>query len=111
MTASVLGRSATLRVATLNIHKGLSQFNRRLVIHELRDGLRALDADIVFLQEVQGTNRRHAARFADCPSQPQYEFLAAGGWQHAYGRNALLCPEDSGVGSGPSLHLRPPLAA
>jgi endonuclease/exonuclease/phosphatase family metal-dependent hydrolase len=88
MTISAPGRSAMLRVATLNIHKGLSQFNRRLVIHELREGLRAVDADIVFLQEVQGTNRRHAARFADCPPQSQYEFLAEGGWQHAYGRNA-----------------------
>ena len=33
-----------LRVASLNIHKGLSQFNRRTVIHELREGLRTLDA-------------------------------------------------------------------
>ena len=32
-----------LRVVTLNIHKGLSQFNRRMVIHELREGLRALE--------------------------------------------------------------------
>ena len=28
-----------LRVVTLNIHKGLSHFNRRMVIHDLRDGL------------------------------------------------------------------------
>ena len=46
----------TLRVVTLNIHKGLSQFNRRMVIHELREGLRALSPDLVFLQEVQGLN-------------------------------------------------------
>ena len=52
-----------LRVATLNIHKGLSHFNRRMVIHELRDGLRALDPDVVFLQEVQGLNQRYALRF------------------------------------------------
>lgn len=78
-----------LRVVTLNIHKGLSHFNRRMVIHELRDGLRALDADIVFLQEVQGLNERHALRFAHWPSTPQHEFLAEGQWQHAYGRNAV----------------------
>lgn len=78
-----------LRVATLNIHKGLSQFNRRLVIHELREGLRALDADMVFLQEVQGLNERHILKFAACPPAPQYEFLAEGGWQHAYGCNAV----------------------
>lgn len=78
-----------LRVASLNIHKGLSQFNRRTVIHELREGLRELDADIVFLQEVQGLNRRHAQRFARWPGQPQHEFLSTGGWDHAYGRNRV----------------------
>ncbi len=78
-----------LRVATLNIHKGLSQFNRRMVIHDLREGLRALQPDLVFLQEVLGLNERHALRFASWPHTPQYEFLAESGWQHAYGRNAV----------------------
>ena len=78
-----------LRVVTLNIHKGLSQFNRRLVIHELRDGLRALDPDLVFLQEVQGLNQRFALRFAGCPVDPQHEFLAGDDWQHVYGCNAV----------------------
>ena len=78
-----------LRVITLNVHKGLSQFNRRMVIHELREGLRALSPDIVFLQEVQGLNERHALRFTAWPRAPQYEFLAEDRWQHAYGRNAV----------------------
>ncbi|MDA0224689.1 MAG: endonuclease/exonuclease/phosphatase family protein [Proteobacteria bacterium] len=83
-------RSArTLRVVTLNIHKGVSQFNRRMVIHELRDGLRALNADLVFLQEVQGLNTRHALRFASWPAAPQHEFLAVDRWQSAYGKNAI----------------------
>ena len=81
--------SAGLRVATLNIHKGLSQFNRREVIHELREGLRALDPDLMFLQEVQGLNERRALRFASRPRAPQHEFLAGEGWQHAYGRNRV----------------------
>ena len=81
--------TATVRVATLNIHKGLSQFNRRMVIHELREALRVLDADIVFLQEVQGLHERHATRFPSWPNAPQYEFLAEDRWQHAYGRNAI----------------------
>ena len=76
-------------MATLNIHKGLSQFNRRMVIHELREGLRALDADLVFLQEVQGMNERMALRFAAWPGVPQYEYLAEGGWTPVYGRNAV----------------------
>ena len=78
-----------LRVATLNVHKGLSQFNRRMVIHELREGLRALDPDLVFLQEVQGLNQRHERRFATWPLAPQHEFLAGAEWKHAYGRNAV----------------------
>jgi endonuclease/exonuclease/phosphatase family metal-dependent hydrolase len=78
-----------LRIITLNVHKGLSQFNRRMVIHELREGLRALSPDLVFLQEVLGLNERHALRFAAWPRAPQYEFLAEDRWQHAYGQNAV----------------------
>src|SRR4026209_2502838 len=81
--------SAKLRVVTLNIHKGLSQFNRRLVIHELRDGLRALAPDLVFLQEVQGLNQRFAMRFAGHPADPQHAFIAGSDWQHVYGQNAV----------------------
>jgi endonuclease/exonuclease/phosphatase family metal-dependent hydrolase len=81
--------SDSLRVATLNIHKGLSQFNRRMVLHELREGLRMLDPDLVFLQEVQGLNERNALRFAAWPGGPQHEFLAGSEWEHAYGRNAV----------------------
>jgi endonuclease/exonuclease/phosphatase family metal-dependent hydrolase len=78
----------SLKVATLNIHKGLSQFNRRMVIHELREGLRTLAPDLVFLQEVQGVNQRHERRFATWPLAPQHEYLAGSDWQHAYGMNA-----------------------
>ena len=81
--------SETLRIVTLNIHKGLSLLNRRMVIHELRDGLSALDPDVVFLQEVQGLNQRFALRYAACPTQPQYEFLAGERWKHVYARNAV----------------------
>jgi endonuclease/exonuclease/phosphatase family metal-dependent hydrolase len=83
----------TLRVATYNIHKGFSVtplLKRRLTIHELRERLRALDADIVFLQEVHGRHERHAAHYANWPSAPQYEFLADTVWSDfAYGRNSL----------------------
>lgn len=83
----------TLRVATYNIHKGLSTtplFNRRLTIHDLREKLRGFDADIVFLQEVHGRHERHARHYADWPAAPQYEFLADTVWDDfAYGRNSL----------------------
>lgn len=79
-----------LKVCTYNIHKGFSHFNRRMVIHELRERLRTLKADVVFLQEVQGLNLRHEAAHADWPVGSQHEFLAHEHWhQTAYGQNAL----------------------
>ena len=47
-------------VATYNIHKGFTQLNRRMVIHELRERLHGLSADILLLQEVVGVHRGHA---------------------------------------------------
>ncbi len=80
----------SLKIATYNIHKGFSQFNRRLVLHDLRERLRELDADIVFLQEVQGEHLRHPQRHTDYPDVPQHEFLADDFWEHhAYGMNAV----------------------
>ena len=82
--------TASLHVATYNIHKGFSQFNRRMVVHELRERLRDLDVDILFLQEVQGLHLGHALRHAGWPAAPQHEFLAEDVWQAAaYGRNMV----------------------
>ena len=82
--------SVTLTVATYNIHKGFSHFNRRMVLHELRERLRKLDVDIVFLQEVQGENSVDELRHHNYPAQPQHEFLAEQIWpHHAYGKNAV----------------------
>ena len=79
-----------LRVATYNIHKGFSWFNRRMAIHDLRDRLRGFESDLVFLQEVHGGHTRHAARYENWPIEPQYEFLADSVWNDfAYGRNAV----------------------
>jgi endonuclease/exonuclease/phosphatase family metal-dependent hydrolase len=76
-------------VATYNIHKGFSQLNRRMVIHELRERLSGLDADILFLQEVVGVHDRHAARHWDWPAKPQHEFIADKTWHEvAYGKTA-----------------------
>ncbi|KON82077.1 endonuclease/exonuclease/phosphatase family protein [Azoarcus sp. PA01] len=79
-----------LRVCTYNIHKGFSQFNRRMVVHELRERLRSLDVDVVFLQEVQGLHLGHANLHPNWPGSPQHEFLAEDVWsQFAYGGNAV----------------------
>jgi endonuclease/exonuclease/phosphatase family metal-dependent hydrolase len=82
--------NSALHIATYNIHKGVSHFKRRMVVHQLRDSLRALDADIVFLQEVVGHHKGHASRFANWPDSPQHEFLAGSVWtDFAYGKNAV----------------------
>ncbi len=78
-----------LHIATYNIHKGFSQFNRRMMVHELRERLRNLNPDIVFLQEVQGLHLGHAEKHADWPGRPQHEFLADEIWESAYGRNMI----------------------
>ena len=51
-----------LRVATYNIHKGVRGMGprKRLEIHNLGLAIEAFDADLVFLQEVQGRHERHA---------------------------------------------------
>jgi endonuclease/exonuclease/phosphatase family metal-dependent hydrolase len=77
-------------VATYNIHKGFSHFNRRVVIHELREKLHGLAADILFLQEVVGVHERHAGRFHNWPGKPQHEYIADKVWSEvAYGKNAV----------------------
>jgi len=79
-----------LTIATYNIHKGFSHFNRRVVVHDLRERLRELNADIVFLQEVQGEHAHHGRRFINYPDGAQHEFLADQLWPHsAYGKNSV----------------------
>jgi endonuclease/exonuclease/phosphatase family metal-dependent hydrolase len=97
----------TLHIATYNIHKGFSNFNRRLVLHELRERLRTLDADVIFLQEVQGSNETHGFRHTVW-SAPQHEFLADTVWKDfAYGKNALY---DNGGHHGNAILSRYPIA-
>jgi endonuclease/exonuclease/phosphatase family metal-dependent hydrolase len=83
-------KDGMLHIATYNIHKGFSQFNRRMVVHELRERLRSLAPDIVFLQEVQGLHLGHAEKLEQWPDRPQHEFLAEDVWHDtAYGGNAV----------------------
>src|ERR1041384_1655922 len=80
----------TLKVLTLNTHKGFTTLNRRFMLHELRDAVRAVAADLVFIQEVLGSHEVHSTRYPDWPKVPQYEFLADSIWtDFAYGRNAV----------------------
>jgi endonuclease/exonuclease/phosphatase family metal-dependent hydrolase len=84
-----------LRVATYNIHKGVRGMGlrKRLEIHNLGLGIEALDADIVFLQEVRLFHARDARRFERTwfgwPDAGQAEFLAPEGYSVAYRTNCI----------------------
>ncbi len=86
---------AALRVATYNIHKGVRGLGprKRLEIHNLGLAVEALDADLVFLQEVRLFHAREARRFDRSsfgwPAQGQAEFLAPEGYDVAYRSNAV----------------------
>jgi endonuclease/exonuclease/phosphatase family metal-dependent hydrolase len=89
--------SLSLKVLTVNIHKGFSIFNRKFILHELREAVRAAAADVVFLQEVHGTHVQHSRQLANWPAAPHYEFLADSIWPaFAYGRNAVYPHGDHG---------------
>jgi endonuclease/exonuclease/phosphatase family metal-dependent hydrolase len=84
-------------VLTVNVHKGFTLFNRRFILPELRDAVRSVGADVVFLQEVLGSHSGHARRLISWPDAPQYEFLADSMWSDfAYGRNAVYPHGDHG---------------
>ncbi len=78
-----------LRIATYNIHKGVSAFGRKTRIHDLKEAIALLDADLVFLQEVQGQHDHHARKHANWPELAQHEFLAGDSHASAYGMNAV----------------------
>lgn len=79
-----------LRIVTYNIHKGVSTLGSRPRIHALKQALTGLQADIVFLQEVQGRHDLLALRHSgNWPSQGQHEYLADDHQHSAYGMNAV----------------------
>lgn len=92
----------TLRVATYNIHKGVRGVgpNKRLEIHNLVLGIEALDADMVFLQEVRSFHQGHARFFKRTwfgwPEQSQADFLAPEGYEAAYRTNAVTTEGEHG---------------
>ncbi|GBU14983.1 endonuclease/exonuclease/phosphatase [Polaromonas sp.] len=80
----------SIKVLTVNIHKGFTFFNRKFILSELRDAVRSVGADLVFLQEVTGAHLKHAKKFDNYQDSPHYEYLADSIWsQFAYGRNAV----------------------
>jgi endonuclease/exonuclease/phosphatase family metal-dependent hydrolase len=82
---------SVLRVVSYNIHKGVRGLGpaRRLEIHNLRQAIARLDADLVCLQEVRKLNRREEQFFVHWPSQGQADFLAPHGHTAVYRSNAI----------------------
>ena len=80
--------SELLHIATFNIHKGFSRFNRRMTVHDLREKLGSLGAHVVFLQEVQGSHDRRAARDPAATAVRREEgglFMVRGAWPSTAG--------------------------
>lgn len=78
------------KILTMNIHKGFAMGNRRFTLEKIKDCLREVDANIVFLQEVVGESRRDRSSIPNWPDNNQLEFLADTVWSHhAYGQNAI----------------------
>ncbi|HEY5801163.1 MAG TPA: endonuclease/exonuclease/phosphatase family protein [Burkholderiaceae bacterium] len=85
-----------IRVATYNIHKGVSSLGSRPRVHALKQAISAFDAQMIFLQEVQGRHDKHTATYGahrsgagkHWPAEAQHEFLAGDSHHSAYGLNA-----------------------
>src|SRR4051794_21033552 len=83
-------RMISIKAVSYNIHKGFTSGNRSYVLNRIREGLRQVHPDLVFLQEVLGQHEIHKKNVAGWPDQSQFEFLADELWPHyAYGKNAV----------------------
>ena len=85
-----------IRVATYNIHKGVSSIRSTPRVLALKKAIAQFDADVVFLQEVQGRHDRYHAQFGEesrghrhWPERAQHEFFAGDSHHSAYGMNAV----------------------
>jgi len=80
----------SIKILTYNIHKGFSTSNLRFILHDIKESLRHVDADVLLLQEIHGERTISNNRFDDWPNNRQFEFLADQVWpHHAYGKNAI----------------------
>lgn len=71
-----------LKVLSYNIHKGFSSRNKEFVLDKIKESIEKSPADIVFLQEVVGSEG--AGKYTS-----QFEFLADTVWSHhSYGKNS-----------------------
>jgi endonuclease/exonuclease/phosphatase family metal-dependent hydrolase len=87
---AIISQPVSLKILSYNIHKGFSFGNLDFVLSQIRDAIRSSEADLVFLQEVQGAHEGHQKEIENWPETPQFEYIADSVWTHyAYGKNAL----------------------
>lgn len=78
-----------MKIFTFNIHKGFNWTNTQVTLHLLKEELRTLHPDIVFLQEVVGENKKHKEKFNNWIDN-QFEYLAQDLWNdYAYSKHAI----------------------
>lgn len=79
-----------IRILSYNIHKGFSITNRDFILDGIRQALREVNADVLFLQEVIGHHDDNRHKIPDWETAIQFEYLADTVWPHfAYGKNAI----------------------
>jgi endonuclease/exonuclease/phosphatase family metal-dependent hydrolase len=85
-----------IRVATYNIHKGVSSIRSTPRVLALKEAIGLFGADVVFLQEVQGRHDHKFKQFGSkegahhhWPEAAQHEFFAGDSHHSAYGMNAV----------------------
>jgi endonuclease/exonuclease/phosphatase family metal-dependent hydrolase len=85
-----------IRVATYNIHKGVSSIRSTPRVLALKKAIALFHADLVFLQEVQGKHEKYLAKFGEesrghwhWPETAQHEYFAGDSHHSAYGMNAV----------------------
>lgn len=79
-----------LRILSYNIHKGFNATNGNFVLKQIKESIRLVHADIVFLQEVLGHHESKKSQIEDWQTAAQFEYLADQIWpHHAYGKNSV----------------------
>lgn len=85
-----------IRVATYNIHKGVSTIRATPRVLALKKAIGLFDAEVVFLQEVQGKHDKYTSKFGDetrgqrhWPQAAQHDYFAGESHHAAYGMNAI----------------------
>lgn len=86
----MIGQPLSLRILSYNIHKGFGNGIRKYTLEQMREEIRKIHPDMIFLQEVQGQHDGHKKRITNWPDASQFEYLAEELWPHfSYGKNVV----------------------